>query len=105
MAWSKLTDMELDDEDQLDMPPVTASGKPIRPEYPYGLRISLCEKELTKLGLQACDAEIGDMIDMRAFAVVTSISMNQDGGGDSCRVELQIQKIAVENEMTESEDD
>ena len=100
MAWSKLTDMELDDEDKLDMslPAVTASERPTRPEYPWGLRISLCEKELKKLGLKAEDAEIGDMIDMRAFAIVTSISMSKNESADGscvCRVELQIQKIAV----------
>lgn len=96
MAWSKLVDMELSDEDKLD----TMMPMPMdRPDYPCGLRICLTKSELDKLGLDT-DCEEGDMIDIRAFAVVTSCFK----GNGECRVELQIQKMAVENEMTEEED-
>jgi hypothetical protein len=98
MGWSKLTDMELDDEDQMDSVMPIATSKP---RFPWGLRISLTHKELEKLGLDA-DCDIGDMIDMRCFATVTSVSKNDS---ESCRVELQIEKMSVENEMDESEDD
>lgn len=101
MAWSKLVDMEMDDEDILDHPMPIAMSQ--RASYPYGLRICLTHKELKKLGLDA-DCEIGDVIDLRAFATVTSVSMNKtEGGDDECRVELQIEKLAVENEMTEED--
>ena len=43
------------------------------------------------------------MIDMRCFGTVTSFSKNDSGEGSSCRVEIQIEKMAVENEMTEDE--
>jgi hypothetical protein len=98
MAWSKLVDMELDDEDKLDSMP--AEIMPKRPDYPYGLRICLTHSELRKLDLDA-DCNVGDLIDLRAFAEVTSISKD----GDSSRVELQIQKLAVENEMEEGDDE
>lgn len=101
MAWSKLVDMEMDDEDQLDaIMPIPMKD---RPRYPYGLRICLSKSELAKLDLKP-DCEIGDMIDIRCFAVATSVSINQNEGGDDCRVELQIIRMAVEDEMTESED-
>lgn len=99
MPWSKMVSLELDDEDQLDtvMPLPMAE----RPKYPFGLRICLTEKELEKLGLDA-DCDIGDVIDIRAFARVTSVSVNQmENGDESCRVELQIEEMAVEDEMTE----
>ena len=96
-SWSKLADMELDDESSMDaIMPLTMPGKP---KYPYGLKICLCEDELKKLDLDL--PSVGDVIDLRAFAEVTSVS---DGAGGR-RVELQIQKIAVENEMTETEKD
>lgn len=99
MAWSKMVDMEMDDEDALDT--VCPIPMPERPRYPYGLRICLTDKELAKLGLEA-DCDIGDVIDLRAFAVVTSCSQNKtEGGEDECRVELQIEKLAIENETTE----
>jgi hypothetical protein len=93
MGWSKLVDMELDDEDKLDMVmPYTMD----RPDYPCGLRICLTDSELKKLGLEA-DCDEGDMIDIRAFGVVTSI--HKEAG--NCRVEIQIQKMALEEEMSE----
>ena len=68
--------------------------------YPYGLRICLCDEELTKLGLDAgCDE--GDYLDIRAFATV--ISVHKENGAN--RVELQIEKMSVENESHESPDD
>lgn len=102
MAWSKLVDLELDDEDKFD----TCCPMPCaKPDYPYGLRICLTHKELEKLGLEA-NCDIGDVIDLRAFAVVTSVSSNKvDGGETECRVELQIQKLAIENENDEQPGD
>lgn len=99
MAWSKLTDMEMDDEDQVEM---AIPAMPERPRYPWGLRITLSHRELEKLGLDA-DCDVGDVIDMRAFAEVTSVSKNETEHGCECRVELQIQKLGVENENDEEE--
>lgn len=100
MGWSKMVSLELDDEDKMDTAmPIAMSNKP---DYPYGLRICLTHKELEKLGLDA-DCEVGDMLDMRCFGSVTSVSISDDSGGKSCRIEIQIEKIAVENEMTEEE--
>jgi len=98
-----MVDLELDDEDKLDANmPIPMAEKP---KFPYGLRICLTHKELEKLGLDA-DCDIGDVIDLRAFATVTSVS-NGEGEfeGKYCRVELQIEKLAVENEMTEDKKD
>ncbi len=99
MAWSKLVDLELDDDDKFDMMMPLPMD---RPDYPCGLHICLTERELGKLDLDD-DCEVGDVIDLRAFAVVTSISKNDGPAGQSCRIELQIQKLAVENEMTEED--
>ena len=96
-SWSKLADMEYDDEASMDA--IMPIPMPDKPRYPYGLKICLCEGELKKLDLDL--PNVGDVIDLRAFAEVTSVS---DGEGGR-RVELQIQKIAVENEMTETEKD
>ena len=97
MPWTKMVSMELDDEDKLDAPmPYPISSKP---DYPYGLRICFCEKELKKLNLDI--PEIGDMIDMRAMGTVTSVSINKTDGEDCCRVEIQIERIALENEDKE----
>ena len=93
--------MELDDEASLDAAMPIAMAE--KPKYPFGLRICLCERELEKLGLEA-DCDVGDVIDLRAFAVVTSVSKGEgEHEGKYSRVELQIQKLAVENEMTEED--
>lgn len=101
MAWGKgMVDMARSTEEKIaaveaSMPtPVAAS------EYPWGLRLSLDEKDLERLGLDAsCD--VGDTLHFQAMAVVTSVSKNEYNGVHSCRVEMQVQRMAVENEDEE----
>lgn len=98
--FTKLVDMELDDEDKIDMAMPIAMLD--RADYPYGLRITLSDKELKKLGIPT--PQVGDYMDMRAFCCVKSVSSDSTGDGETCRVELQIEKIAVENEADEQDD-
>lgn len=91
MAFGKMVDLEYDDEDKLDAAQPIAM--PEKPDYPYSCRICLCKPEMRKLDLDPSQCNIGDVIDLRCFGEVTSVSED--------RVEIQIQKMAVENEMTE----
>ena len=103
MAWSKLADMSLTPEERAEnFGPALADAK--GPQYPYGLRICLTHDDLAKLGLNF-DCDIGDLVDMRCFGTVTSISQNDGPDGPCGRVEIQIERIAIENELTESEED
>lgn len=74
------------------------------PLYDYGLSLCFGQETLDKLGLDT-DVEVGDMIDLRALAKVTSVSKNDTGDGEKCRVELTLTHIGVENENTEHDDD
>jgi hypothetical protein len=96
MPWTKMVDMERSDDDKLD---AMACFPSVQPDYPPGLRICFCSEELKKLGLDVPD--IGDMIDMRAMGTVTSVSIDKTDGDDRCRVEIQIERIALENEAKE----
>jgi hypothetical protein len=98
MSWGKLVDMEMDDEDQLDYP--TPISMPERPRHPYGLMITLRRQELEKLGLEA-NCDVGDYLDIRAFATVKNVHKSDD---DEC-VTLQIEKMAVESEDDEDDED
>ena len=99
MSWSKLASMELDDEDKLDACCIMGpEGRDRGPEWPYGLRISLTEKELAKLDLDVADADVGDLVDLRAFGVITSISQDEGSNGKTARVEIQLQKLALADE-------
>lgn len=101
-GWSKMVDLEMSDDRQLES--VYPIPMPETPRYPCGLRICLTHDELEKLGLDdSCD--IGDMIDIRAFAEVTSVSKTELNGEKSCRVELQLIRMQVESEADESPDD
>lgn len=75
------------------------------PDVPYGLRISLSEDELQKLGIDIADpddtCEVGDMIHLFCMATVTAVSREQTGDGVRERVELSITEMAVENEDRE----
>lgn len=104
--FMRMVDMELDDEDQFDAPSIAGGDKP---KYPWGLRISLSEKEMDKLGIDASCAFVGGICHLHALAKVTSVSSNetQDADGDSSehsRVELQITAMAIESEDDETGD-
>lgn len=98
MSWSQMADMKKSPAEKAEEIADMKSYPGIEniADYPYGLTLTLGEDELEKLGLDQ-DCDVGDMIDVRAFAEVTSISKNKD----CCRVELQIVRMAVENETTE----
>jgi hypothetical protein len=96
-------DLELDDEDKLD------SYRPLpmdMPDYPCGLRICLNDRELKKLGLES-SAEHGDYLIFKAMARVTSSTESDGAGGEKqCRVELQIEKIAlIDNGEDDNDED
>ncbi len=95
MPWSRMTDMARSDEEKAEMmSPMEAEA--MMPDYPSGLCICLTERELDKLDLDD-DVDVGDMIDMRCFGSVRSVSKTPAG----CRIEIQIEKMSCENEMTE----
>lgn len=97
----QLKDMELDDEDKLD----TAMPIPTnRPDYPWGLKICITEKEFEKLGLDPSAAEVGGYVHGHFMGCITSVSSEQRDSGDTCRVEIQIEKLAIESEDEEDEE-
>jgi len=101
--WTKMCDMELSDEDKFDLA-MPFAGIMTQPDYPSGLKICLTERELEKLKLKP-DCEVGDILDMRCFGVVTSVRLEKANGKDTARVEIQIERIAVEDENHEQTPD
>ncbi len=79
---------------------------PSAPLYDYGLTLRLNHETLEKLDLDLSDVEVGDLLDFRSMAKVTSVSKNDTGDGEKCSVELQITHMGIpENESTEFDDD
>lgn len=94
--------MELDDEDKLDaVMPIAMAQKP---DFPYGLRICLTEKELDKLDLDHADAIVGGLVHGHFLARITSVSAEEKDSGMTCRIELQIEDLAIESEDEENEE-
>lgn len=98
----QMKSMELGDEEKLDT--ALPIAMPDKPDYPYGLRICLTEKEFEKLGLDASVAEFGGMVHGHFMAKITSVLCEQREGHDCCRVEMQIESLAIESEDEENED-
>ncbi|TXH11922.1 MAG: hypothetical protein E6R03_13880 [Hyphomicrobiaceae bacterium] len=103
--------MELDDEAKADMaipcgPCETGSTpKKLLPEYPWGLRITLGDAELTKLGIDIASLPIGAMVHLHALARVTSVGQDQrQDGSTPSRAELQIEQLATESEDEKNEE-
>ena len=98
----KMVDLELDDEDIGET--ATPIPMPEAPRYPYGLRICLTHAELRKLKLDPAEASIGAYVHGHFMGCITSVSMNQTENADECRVEIQIEQLAVESEDEENEE-
>lgn len=95
-----MVSMELDDEEKLDAAmPLPMSS---RPDFPFGLRICLTEAEFAKLKLDPAEAEVGGMFHLHGLARVTSVSLTDSDNGKCCRVEAQIEDLAIESEDAEN---
>lgn len=92
--------MEFDDEDKYDSEPIEY----VKPDYPYGLRISLTHKELDKLGLDSSAAVVGGICHLHAMARITSVSAEESSGSSTCRIELQIEDLEIESEDAENKE-
>lgn len=97
----QMTSMEMDDEDKIDAcMPMPCE----RADYPYGLRLSLTEKELEKLNLDDDEAEAGGLIHGHFMGRITSVSREDREGKKSCRVEIQIEDLSIEAESEEDKE-
>lgn len=95
---TKFVDMKrTDEEKRLAAFPGSIESQP---DYPWGLTLRLTEEEMEKLDLDT-DCQVGDFIDFRALAQVTSVSMSDSGDGTKCCVELGIRYMAAEDEGAE----
>lgn len=103
MGWTKLVSMERTDDEKIDAITCGPMSVKDQPDYPWGLRVNLDEGSIQKLeaaGLEGAP-EVGDYVDLRCFARVTSVSSNETDAGPKRCYELQIEQIALENETTE----
>jgi hypothetical protein len=89
MSFGPWVDLSYDEEEMVDN---SLPTMPEKPSYPYGLRICLCARELEKLGLSL--PKVGELLDMRAMAEVTSVSDGEMGQ----RVEMTIAMMRLEDE-------
>lgn len=96
-------DMELSDDDKLDA--VMPIAMPDKPDYPCGLRITLCDPELEKLGVDESEAVIDGMIHGHFLGRITSVSREAGPDSKRTRVEIQIESLALESEDEENEDE
>ena len=93
---AKMVDLEYDDEDIADMP--MPFDLKVKKRYPWNTKFSLTDKELRKMDVDVADYDKDDLIDMRCFGKIVGKSEDENG----CRLEIQIERIAVENEDRET---
>ena len=106
-----MIDMALDDEDMADMVcPIPIDVKD-RPKYPYGLCITLTDAQFRKFKEAGIDFDhdecfVGGIIHFHALGRITSCSQSESADGkQNCRVEIQIEDMAIESEDRENEED
>lgn len=95
-------DMALSPQEQAENMPIAANID--TPKYPWGLCISLTNDELEKMGVEAKDFQVGDMINFDVLGKVTAVSERDASEGPCCRVEIQITGISVEDDEDEEQE-
>lgn len=76
------------------------TGNSYYEKYPWGLRLTLNNEELKKLGLRVKDLDIDTVVNVSAKALITGLSSDQNIENKESirnRVELQITDLSLEN--------
>ena len=89
----RLRDMKLSRAEKADDAEVASE----RPDYPYGLSLSLDEDALEKLGIEL--PGIGDTFFVVAIARVRGVSEHQDEASKSQNVQLQIEQLSLDADI------
>lgn len=93
--------MELEDDEKYDSIPIEA----VKPDFPYGLRICLTDKEFAKMGANPEELNTGDLVHLtECFARVMNVHHDDGPMGKTCRVELQIEHCNIEDETAEDDE-
>ena len=72
-------------------------------DYPYGLRITICDEKLEALGLEGI--KVGEKVKIYAEAECAGVSMNEYDDKTEKRCELQIQQLEVKTGKEEEGED
>jgi hypothetical protein len=75
-----------------------------KPEYPYGLTISLDDQSLSNLGMNEMP-EIGTIMTLEAKVIVCSKSQYQNQDGPDNNLSLQITDMALTEDADEPKDE
>jgi len=92
----KLTNMEMTKAEKKESSPVAMSDYN-GPDFPYGLKLCLDNASLEKLGFDALP-KVGAKMMVHAMGVVVEVSQHESKNHESRRVEIQIQRLGVEDE-------
>lgn len=95
----KLVSMKLDKAEQKKEADIAYDP----PEYPWGLSVELNDDALDKLGITDLP-DVGDTMTLTARVCVTTVSSNATESGESRRMSLQIEALAL-SDVVESDDD
>lgn len=103
--FPKMVDMANTPKEAKEDQPQPKTGEYKGPKYPYGLAITLSDDQLEKLDLDD-DCEVGDELNVFASARVTSKSETTDSDGKKCcRIELQIEQLALDDNDDDDKED
>lgn len=92
----KLTDMKMTKAEKKENSPMVASEYS-GPDFPYGLKLCLDSSSLEKLGFDALP-KVGAKMSVSAVGVVVEVGQHESKNHESRRVEIQIQRLGIEDE-------
>jgi hypothetical protein len=96
----KLHSMKMSKKEKKDSMPTAVSDTP---DYPYGLRLSLNDEALKKLGIKSLP-KVGSKMHVLAVGEITSVSQHESAGHEDRHVEIQLHELGVSDDGPKMED-
>lgn len=98
----KLHSMKMSKKEKKDNMP-KAVGSSDGPNYPYGLRLSLNDDSLKKLGIKSLP-KVGAKMTVHAVGEVCAVSQHESENHEDRHVEIQIHDLGVDGDGPKMED-
>lgn len=98
----KMHSMKMSKKEKKDSSP-RAIGPGDGPSYPYGLRLSLNDDCLKKLGLKSLP-KVGTKMHVMAMGEVCAVSQHESENHEDRHVEIQIHELGVDGDGPKMED-
>jgi hypothetical protein len=92
-----MINMKMTKKEMVETNPVDAMLPADQPNYPYGLKVRLCNDDLDKLGFNIGNHKVGEIGELEAKFVIESMESRKTDQGEEKEVCLQLTDLGFKD--------